>query len=327
MNREQFENRNSARWQEYEKMVETLEAKKIPEDVQKLPGLFRQLCADLSLAENRAYGLGLTERLNELVIRGYRFIYRNVGGGFHAVMRFFLSSFPCALRSEAKLFWLCMAVFWLPAVGFLLAASFAPEWIEVLLGPDAMDSMQSMYGEDANLKDARGEFGSDFMMFGFYIMNNISIAFRTFASGIFFGIGTMFVLGYNGLYIGAVMGYVHYALDKEKFYSFVSTHSSWELLGIVISAVAGMRLGLAVLHPGRNTRRGSLVIAGKKSITLLYGAAFMIFVAAIFEGFVSAGSLPPRAKYTIGLGFWAMFAFYFMLCGRNSVATVDSEPE
>ncbi len=98
-------------------------------------------------------------------------------------------------------------------------------------------------------------------------------------------------------------------------------------LRIIISAVAGMRLGLAVLHPGRHTRRGSLAIAGKKAVVLLYGAAGMIFIAAFFEGFVSAGSLPVNMKYTLGLAFWAMFAIYFLFCGRNSAATAESAPD
>ena len=44
------------------------------------------------------------------------------------------------------------------------------------------------------------------MMFAHYINNNVGIDFRIFAGGIFFGIGTLFFLIYNGLYLGAVVG-------------------------------------------------------------------------------------------------------------------------
>jgi len=317
MNRNEFESRNAGHWREYEKMVEALEAKRTPEDAHRLPGLFRQICADLALAENRAYGLRISERLNELVIRGYRFVYRGAGSGFHSALRFFLVTFPCALRRDARLFWLCMSLFWLPYGAFMLAAKFAPEWIEVFLGESGMSQMESMYGKGSTTEHLRAEHGSNFAMFGFYIFNNVGIAFRMFAGGILFCVGTVIYLVFNGLHIGASAGYVHLALDKEKFYSFVATHSSWELLGIVIAGVAGMRIGLAILHPGRLARRAALAAAGRKAVTLLYGAAAMIFIAAIFEAFVSATRIPPATKYTLGISFWVLIAAYFLACGRG----------
>ena len=327
MNRQQFENRNAERWREYEQMVQELEQKRRPENVHRLPGLFRQICTDLALAENRAYGLGLSERLNDLVIRGYRFIYRGVGSGLHSMVQFFVYTFPREVRRNQRLFWLCFAMLFGPFIPFLFAAKFAPEWIELFLGEATMAQMESSFGDDATLEGMRGEFSSDFAMFGFYILNNVSIAFRIFAGGILLCVGTLFFLGYNGLHFGAAIAYVHYALNKEKFYSFVSTHSSWELLGFVIAGVAGMRIGLAILHPGRHSRRGSLAIAGKKAVTLLYGGATMIFIAAIFEGFVSASDLKPLGKYMLGIGFWIMFAAYFTFCGRRGSGAPEPTSE
>ncbi|MGI9243786.1 MAG: stage II sporulation protein M [Verrucomicrobiales bacterium] len=317
MNRRQFENRNAKHWQDYEDLVKSLEAKQTPEDIHKLPGLFRQICSDLALAESRSYGLKISERLNDLVIRGYRFIYRGVGSGLHSALNFFISTFPNALRRDARLFWLCMALFWLPYGGFMLASKFAPEWIEIFLGEGAMMQMEMMYGKDASIDSIREEFDSNFAMFGFYVFNNISISFRMFAGGILFCVGTIFSLVFNGMHIGASAAYVHYALDTEKFYSFVATHSSWELIGIIISGVAGMRIGLALLHPGRLTRRAALAHAGKRAVTMLYGAATMIFIAAILEAFVSATRLQPGTKYLLGISFWIILTLYFLLCGRG----------
>lgn len=317
MNRKQFEDRNAKHWQDYEQMLAALEAKQTPDRIERLPGLFRQVCSDLALAESRAYGLKISERLNDLVIRGYRFIYRGVGSGLHSVLTFFLSTFPNALRRDARLFWLCMGLFWLPYGAFMLAASFAPEWIEAFLGEGGMMQMEMMYGKDASIESVRDEFDSNFAMFGFYVFNNIGISFRMFAGGILFCVGTIFFLIFNGMHIGASAAYVHYALDKEKFYSFVATHSSWELLGIIIAGVAGMRIGLALLHPGRLTRRAALAVAGKRAVTLLYGAATMILIAAFFEAFISATRLPPSTKYAVGITFWFLITIYFFTCGRG----------
>ena len=45
--------------------------------------------------------------------------------------------------------------------------------------------------------------GTDWAMFGHYIQNNVGIAFQCFAGGLFFGIGSLVVLGYNGVLAGA----------------------------------------------------------------------------------------------------------------------------
>jgi len=325
LNREEFEKRNSAHWREYQDMVESLERGHTPENLQRMPGLFRQVCADLSLSENRSYGLKLSERLNDLVIRGYGYIYRGVGSGVHTALRFFLVGFPNAVRRDAKIFWLCMAMFWVPFGGFLAAASFAPEWVEAMLGPEGMASLEEGYAEGTDIRDHRGKFDSDFLMFAHYIWNNISIDFRTFVGGAFFCLGTIFFLVFNGLHLGAATGYVHMALSKENFYGFVATHSSWELLGMIISGMAGMLIGLALLKPGRRTRIGALAVAGKKSITLLIGAATMTFIAAFFEGFVSVSALTPNTKYTIGIAFWILLGLYFAFCGRGAAVAQESE--
>ena len=46
------------------------------------------------------------------------------------------------------------------------------------------------------------------MMFGFYIANNIGIAFQCYVSGILFGLGSLYYLVFNGVFGGAVAGYV-----------------------------------------------------------------------------------------------------------------------
>ena len=50
------------------------------------------------------------------------------------------------------------------------------------------------------------------MMFGYYIRNNIGVAFQCFAGGLFAGLGTLFFLAYNGAFAGALAGY----LDRAR---------------------------------------------------------------------------------------------------------------
>jgi uncharacterized membrane protein SpoIIM required for sporulation len=191
-------------------------------------------------------------------------------------------------------------------------------WVQAALGSATMASMDQMYGgQEEQLSHLRQEYGSNFMMFCFYIYNNVAIDFRIFAGGMVAGLGTLFFLLFNGVQIGAAAGYVNHACNPESFWSFVAGHSSFELLGMVVAGMAGMRLGLAILRPGRLPRVRALAQAGKQAMPLVYGAAAMTALAAVVEGFWSAQPIPSPVKYTVGILFWVLHVVYFLFAGRR----------
>jgi uncharacterized membrane protein SpoIIM required for sporulation len=211
-----------------------------------------------------------------------------------------------------------MALFWLPMFAFIAAAQYDPRWIFTLVTPDMQQQIDAMYAASAPIEALREQYGSDFMMWAHYIQNNVSIGFRIFAGGVLFTLGAIFFIGFNGLVIGAMTGYVHYAGHTENFYRFVVGHSSLELTGLIICGTAGMRLGLALLKPGRLTRRDAMREAGKRALPLLYGGSIMIFLAAFVEGFWSASHASPTAKYVVGIGLWVVLAVYLIFSGKRS---------
>jgi uncharacterized membrane protein SpoIIM required for sporulation len=178
--------------------------------------------------------------------------------------------------------------------------------------------MEQMYGgKEEQIEYLRSEYGSNFMMFCFYIYHNVGIDFQIFAGGMVAGMGTLFFLVFNGMHLGAAAGYVNHACNPESFWSFVIGHSAFELLGMVISGMAGMRLGLAILRPGRLPRVRALGDATRRALPLIYGAALLTTVAALIEGFWSAQRIAPGAKYAFGIGAWILLALLFLLAGRR----------
>lgn len=313
-----FEAKNEMRWREFERLVESVEKGQPNEHADQLPRRFREICVDLSLAECRMYGSKLTERLNALVIRGYEIIYRTRRGGWQAFVAFLVAGFPRAVRADWKLFWLCSAVFWLPFFAMMFSVHHDISWVQAALGPEGMASMDLMYGgREEQLSHLRSEYGSNFMMFCFYIYNNVAIDFRIFAGGMAAGVGTLFFLLFNGINIGAAAGYVNVAGNPESFWTFVAGHSSFELLGMVVAGMAGMRLGLAILKPGRLPRVRALAETTKHSLPLIYGAAFLTTLAAVVEGFWSAQPIPSMVKYSVGIVFWLLHIAYFLFAGRE----------
>lgn len=313
-----FEHKNQERWAEYERLLGKLEGRGTVPEAGEMPRRFRELCVDLSLAQSRMYGTRITDRLNALVIRGYEVIYRHRRNTWRSVAEFLIAGFPRAVRKEWRLFWLCNLVFWLPFFVMMLSAQHDIRWIQAVLGPEGMVSMEEMYGgKEEQLSHLREEYGSNFMMFCFYIYNNVAIDFRIFAGGMAAGVGTLFFLLYNGLHLGAAAGYVNHACNPESFWTFVSGHSSFELLGMVVAGMAGMRLGLAIVRPGRLPRVRALVEAGKQALPLIYGAAMMTAMAAVIEGFWSAQAIPSAVKYAFGITGWVLHAAYFLSAGRE----------
>jgi uncharacterized membrane protein SpoIIM required for sporulation len=103
------------------------------------------------------------------------------------------------------------------------------------------------------------------------------------------------------------------------FYSFVATHSAFELTAIVLSGAAGLRIGHALLAPGRLTRRQALVDATRESAVILYGVVAMLLVAAGVEAFWSSARwLAPSVKYSVAAACWLAVLAYFMRQGRRA---------
>jgi uncharacterized membrane protein SpoIIM required for sporulation len=160
---------------------------------------------------------------------------------------------------------------------------------------------------------------TDWIMFGFYIRNNIGVSFQCFAGGLFAGLGTLFFLAYNGAFAGALAGFLTDRGLSSTFYSFVATHSAFELTAIVLSGAAGLRIGHSLLAPGRLRRRPALVRAAQDTAVLLYGVVSMLVIAAFVEAFWSSARwLPPAVKYTVAAICWTAVILYFTRQGRRA---------
>ena len=164
------------------------------------------------------------------------------------------------------------------------------------------------------------------MMFGFYIMNNIGIAFQTFASGLIFGLGSLFFLLYNGLVIGAIAGHLTRIGYSETFWSFVIGHGVIELSVICIAGGSGLMLGWAILHPGWLSRRDALARASGRAVRLVIGCVPLLVLAGLIEGFISPNeAIPWPVKWAVGLFSGVLLFSYLLFSGRRAV-TASASP-
>lgn len=291
-----------------------------PVSTEDFPARYRQVCHHLALARERRYTAALIRRLNEMALRGHHALYGARPGLQRQWVRFLLSGFPRLVRANWRSVLLAGALFYLPFFGLPFAIQRNPEVAYLIQDPQALAHMEEMYRSGNEKFGRKDESDTDMAMFGFYIWNNVRITFQVFASGLLLGLGSIIFLLVNGLHGGAVAGHLTRVGVGENFWSFVITHGAPEMAGLVLAGAAGLKLGFALLAPGRKTRLQSLKDAARNGIALVYGAALLDLLAAFLEAFWSSSALVSAAvKFAVGGSLWALMLAYFLLAGRRHV--------
>ncbi len=284
------------------------------------PAEYRRLCHHLALARARGYSREVTDRLQRMVQQGHRLLYRPPAPRWHRALVFLVAGFPRLVRAE----WRCMAtaaaLFLVPALCCLVALQFHPEWAHSIFGSAQLAQFEKMY-DPSNDKIGRSS-GTDLAMFGDYVMNNVGIAFRTFASGLVLGVGAVYVLGANGVIIGGVAGHLTQMGYGGPFWRFVAAHAAFELTALVIAGGAGLKLGLTLLAPGRRRRGPAMVAAGWIGAQLALGAFAMLVIAAAIEAFWSSVAwFPDTLKFGSAAALWLLVLWWLARGGAGTEAT------
>ena len=325
MKQQAFEAAHAPLWDDYHAVLDDLEAGRHASTADGaaspacFPRLYRRLCGHYALARSRGYSPGLTAELHDQVRRGYRQLYRRRIRPVRAALNFMANDFPRTLRRHVLIVGLGAALFFLPMLLMGFAVHSDGELIFSIMDSGQVGDLEAAYAP-ANRKPGRAaerQADTDFAMFGFYVMNNIGIGFRTFAGGLAFGLGSVFLLLFNGLHIGAAAGHLTRLDYGATFWPFVSGHGPYELTAIAVSGAAGLLLGKALLAPGRHTRLAALRANARDAVALAGGAALMFLLAAVVEAFWSAGTAPAWLKYGVGAAGWLLVALYLIFAGRG----------
>jgi uncharacterized membrane protein SpoIIM required for sporulation len=324
MKQQQFETENQPLWDEVEGLMSDLVLKRhkrrlTTEQHLHFPVLYRQLCSHYALARSRGFSPALVEQLHSLVLRGHPLLYRYRGNWLWRTLQFIFTGFPRAVRRNSRYFLVSLLAFLLPAVIMGSACYVNEDLLYTVMSESMVVQMEQNY-DPANDRPGRSVERSsetDFTMFGYYIRNNIGIGFRTFATGMLFGLGSLFLLIFNGLVIGGVAGHLSRLGYYDTFWPFVSGHGSFELTAIVISGAAGLILGHALLSPGQLTRVQALKKGALNALPLVMGAALMLLFAAFIEAFWSSSTLSISIKYSVAAMLWGVVVLYLLFMGRN----------
>ena len=298
-------------WQQLEDLVKSAKGRLErldPTRIRRLGSLYRSTSADLALARRRFPGDPVTRRLEELV-GGARLLVYDTKPRRLSLREFASRTYWRRVRERPLALLLAAALLLVPAA---LAAGWS------LVDPGAAGGLVP-----AELRDATepGPQGTDLGLsaaeeaaFSSQVLtNNIQVTFVAFAAGIAFGLGTALVLVFNGLILGAVGGLTVSAGHGAYFVELVAAHGALELSCIVVAGAAGLRLGWAIVDPGRLGRGEALVAEARRSVEIILGTAPWLVLAGLIEGFVSRGGVAAGPVAVVGLAvgglYWALVAW------------------
>ena len=322
MTQQGFISNRRASWDEFERIIQS--GSELKKKARFFPKHFRELTQDLNTAKANGFDPSIIDRLNTLVLEGNQLLYSNRAFSLKTASDFILRSFPRSVRSHWRSFGVAALLFY--GIGifvFFVCVNFPDAAYEIMGGEEAW-YLERMYDPESNYYLTPRDVSSDADMFGFYIYNNISLAFRTFAGGVLAGFGSLLILCINAVFLGAAAGHIVNVGFGSTFFTFVIAHGAFELTAIVFSAQAGLLLGYSFFFTRGLSRTASLRQAGKTALPLISGAAIMLLIAACIEAFWSSRhEFSETLRYGAGFFCWLFVLFYFLFAGRK---LIDRKP-
>jgi len=304
-------------WEELDRLCAQMETSTRrsmgPLAVSRFAALYRAACADLALANAYQLPSGTVQYLHRLVGRSHNQLYRSRIFDFSAWGRALLVDAPRKIFNDHCV-QVCFVLFW----GVFLISAFAaaspgmwPDYVDQLMGAEAIQEMEEMYAD--GLGRTADE---DAFMAGFYIRNNTGIGLRCFAYGLLV-IPGVYVTIFNSAILGCVFGYMARpdAIGRDNFFEFVTAHGPFELTAIVLSAGAGLRLGMSWIITGGLSREASMQKAGREVMPIAGAMMILFIVAGLIEGFLSASPAPYAVKFSVFLLSILILLFYFFVLG------------
>jgi uncharacterized membrane protein SpoIIM required for sporulation len=266
--------------------------------------LYRQTAADLSAAREYAANAQLAAYLNHLLGRAHNLVYAARPARSRSVLTFYAITFPQIFRRTWRFTAGATALFAIGAVAGLAMSNADPGFHRFILGGPMTDTIDRREMWTHSILSVKPLASSAILT------NNLSVAFSAFALGILGGLGTLYLMVFNGVMIGVIGSACYHAGMSTALWSFVAPHGALELPAIFIAGGAGLVLAHGVIAPGQLSRREALAQAGALSIRLLLGVVPLLVIAGLIEGFVSPTALEPALKFVIGASLFVLLILY-----------------
>jgi len=317
-----FRRERQAQWLQLEAMVKRVEksglASLTADQLHKLPGHYRAAVSSLSVARAISLDKNLLVYLESLVARSYLCVYGVKPRAGAVVKSFFMKIFPETVRRYYLGVIIAIVIMLAGVViGFFLDD---PEDFHAVM-PEGLAEGRSPASTTEELREILYSNQKSDTSLGFFatylFTHNTKVAIFSFALGFALGVLTIILLFYNGLTLGALAGlYASRGLSTE-FWAWVMPHGITELLAICLCGGAGIEIGLAIIKPGRYGRLHSLKKTGRRTSMIILGAAMMLLVAGLIEGFFRQLVNDVFTRYALASATFAFWWFYLIIHSKQ----------
>ena len=140
------------------------------------------------------------------------------------------------------------------------------------------------------------------------LANNVVVSLVAWCAGFLFGLGTFYILGLNGMMLGAVFAFSALHGLGGSLFRFIVPHGLVEISVMCLSGAAGAAVGEALIRPTRGTTRAeSFRAAAAESGKLLSACLLLLVGSGFIEGYVSPDpDVPLWARVAIGVAYWLL---------------------
>ncbi|MGH8209727.1 MAG: stage II sporulation protein M [Steroidobacteraceae bacterium] len=270
-------------------------------DAAQMADDYRLLAHDLARVRRLLPDTRTREYLEAAYARAHGTLYRGARRPGIALLTLFRDEIPAVVR------WLRPHIVWAARI-FILTA-FAGYWM-VHTYPDLIGLFAS---PDLIATVERGQLWTEGILnivpsavLSLQILtNNIVVSLFAYCAGFAFGLGTLYILGLNGLMLGAVFAFTGLHGIGAALLRFIVPHGCVELSVMCLSGAAGAAVGEALIRPSHGSRMESFRVAALRSGRLLIACALLLAGSGIIEGYISPRAwFPTWARVCIGMGYW-----------------------
>jgi uncharacterized membrane protein SpoIIM required for sporulation len=280
-------------------------------DAARLADDYRLLAHDLARARALMPSSRTREYLESAYARVHSTLHHGAWDAGSALRRLFIVEIPAAVRWLWPYLVWSLLIFVLSAcAGFALVQRY-PELIALFASPETITTVESGKLWTEGLLNVVPSSILSVQL----LTNNIVVSLFAYCLGFLFGLGTLYILGLNGLMLGAIFAFVREHGLAGELARFILPHGCVELSVICLSGAAGAAIGEALIRPGAAGRLESFRAAALRTGPVLIACALLLVGAGVIEGFVSPD---PRFSLTtrlvIGIGYWCLMVAF--LSGR-----------
>ncbi|HRI21467.1 MAG TPA: stage II sporulation protein M [Panacibacter sp.] len=306
MREAQFLKQNAEKWKAYEAGLNA------DVSTDTIANRFVELTDDLAYSRTFYPDSNTTKYLNGLAAQFHQKIYRNKKEKKGRIFWFWQYELPFLFKKYHRQFLYAFLFFVLFSLMGALSAKYDDNFVRLILGDDYVN----MTADNIEKGDPFGVYkqGDGISMFFFIAYNNIQVSFLGYVLGIFFSLGSIWLLFQNGIMMGS---FQYYFISKglgAKFITVVFIHGTLELWSIIIAGAAGLILGGSILFPGTFTRGASIARGGKDGLKIVIGLIPLFLTAAFFESFVTRYTgMPLWVSLGILLGSLSFIVWYFII--------------